>query len=309
MTSPQPPGEPAINWAMSRLADGVPPGSVTLDSATGLREGGNPWLLRGHHGEATLEAILKLEQVADSAGFTTEIAALRLVERHGIAAPRVLGVNDGDGCRAVLETVLPGRSTVPAAATRTRLLAMGRAAAQIQSVALEPTAELPARVRPIPASDFSADRRAGRDHGSPLLSEADALIAALPIPDGPTGLVHGDLWQGNMLWLDDTVSGLIDWDMAGVGHHGIDLSSMRLDAALMFGVEAADPVLTGWEDTTGTAAADLAYWDVVTALNQPGDMAGFAPAIQDQGRTDLTATILNERRDAFLRDGLKRLDG
>lgn len=303
MTAQQHPDPLVLEWAVAQLAYGA-----KLHSATGLREGGNPWLLRVEHGGTTLEAVLKREQVPDSAGFTTELSALRLAERHDIAAPRVLAVYDGDiGVRAVLETVLPGRSSVPVTADRTRLLAMGAAAARIHGVVSAPTVELPLRVRPIPASDFSADRRAGRDHSTPLLAEADQLIAELPVPGGAMGLVHGDLWQGNMLWQDDTVSGLIDWDMAGVGHHGIDLCSLRLDAALMFGVEAAEPVLTGWEDATGTTASDLAYWDVVTASNQPGDMAGFAPAIQDQGRTDLTADILNERRNLFLRDALLRL--
>lgn len=88
---------------------------------------------------------------------------------------------------------------------------------------------------------------------------------------------------------------------------GIDLSSLRLDAALTFGQGAAGPVLEGWEERSGGEAADLAYWDAVAALNMPGDMAGFMPVIHDQGRPDLTANELNTRRDAFLRAALDRL--
>jgi aminoglycoside phosphotransferase (APT) family kinase protein len=105
----------------------------------------------------------------------------------------------------------------------------------------------------------------------------------------------------------DAITGLLDWDMAGVGHPGVDLSSLRLDAALMFGFEAADPVTTAWQDAAGRSADDLPYWDAVAALNQPGDMAAFAPVMHDQGRTDLTAGLLNERRDTFLRGALAAL--
>ena len=49
------------------------------------------------------------------------------------------------------------------------------------------------------------------------------------------------------------------------------------------------------------------HWDAVAALNQPGDIAAFAPVMHDQGRTDLTGPLLNERRDAFLRAALSEM--
>lgn len=301
MATTRRPGTAALDWAKNLIAE-----DARIISATGLREGGNPWLLHIEHTTGTTDAVLKLDQAGDSPGFVTELAALRLAEEHGIAAPRVLGFELHEP-RAVLETLLPGTSTIPAEAGEERLSALGRAAAAIQTVEVQASPDLPARVRPISVSDFSRDRRTGKDHSTPLLAAADELVAGLPVPAAPARLVHGDLWQGNMLWTGDTVSGLIDWDMAGVGHPGIDLSSLRLDAALMFGSEAAAPVLAAWQDATGQTVDDLAYWDAVAALNQPGDMSGFAPVIQDQGRHDLTAAVLNDRRDSFLRDALERL--
>ena len=75
--------------------------------------------VRGRHGSATLalaiagtgivatmpyialqlvgiEAVLKTARHGSSEGFTTEIAALRLAEQHGIAAPRILGLDEHD---------------------------------------------------------------------------------------------------------------------------------------------------------------------------------------------------------------------
>jgi aminoglycoside phosphotransferase (APT) family kinase protein len=289
-----------LDWAAGQVgADAI---AVVV---TGLRQGGNPWLLRISHGGRTSTAILKTSEPGDG----TEVAALRLAERHGIPAPTILGLDEGEatGVRMVLETVVPGRSAIPVVPTPQRLRALGATAALFRAVVTEPTPQLPVRTRPISASDFSQLRRLGSDHTTPLLRAADAYVARLPVPPGPMVLVHGDLWQGNLLFDGDTLTGIVDWDMAGVGHNGLDLSSLRLDAALMFGPDAADPVLAGWESAAGEPAPDLAYWDAVTALNMPGDLAAFAPTIHDQGRPDLTPATLNARRDAFLRAALDRL--
>jgi len=92
------------------------------------------------------------------------------------------------------------------------------------------------------------------------------------------------------------------------GPAGVDLGSLRCDAALYHGLACADDVRRGWEEAAGRAAADVAYWDVVAALSTPPDMGWFVGAIAGQGRPDLTREILVERRDAFLADALRRLD-
>ncbi len=91
------------------------------------------------------------------------------------------------------------------------------------------------------------------------------------------------------------------------GHYGIDLASVRLDAALMFGIDAAAPVLAGWEQSYGGPARDLAHYDVIAGLATPADMTGWVANIAGAGRPDLTADMLVERRDAFLKDALQRL--
>ena len=88
----------------------------------------------------------------------------------------------------------------------------------------------------------------------------------------------------------------------------VDLGSLRCDAAICFGPEAADDVVAGWEEAAGRSAADLAHWDVVAALSTPPDLGWFPGAIAGQGCPDLTRELLVRRRDAFLRAALDRLD-
>jgi aminoglycoside phosphotransferase (APT) family kinase protein len=111
-------------------------------------------------------------------------------------------------------TALAGSSAIPATASRTRLRALGAAAATLHAVATGPRPGLPLRVRPLADVDFAAMRRA--TGSSPLLEAAAERVNQMPMAEGRTGLVHGDLWQGNTLWTGETCVGMVDWDAAGV---------------------------------------------------------------------------------------------
>ncbi len=282
----------------------------------GLREGEGPWLLR-LGGAGGLEAVVlrtgdpELEGLGEQ--FATEAAALVVAGEHGVAAPRLLAADlDGRaaGTLAVLSTVLPGSSRIPVRAGRERLRALGAAAAALHAVPLAPGPGLPLRTRPIADMDFAALRRAHAP--SPLFEAAELAVAqgAGTGPGGGTGLVHGDLWQGNVLLQDDTVTGFVDWDAAGAGHFGVDLGSLRCDAAVFFGERAAAEVLTGWTRASDREAPDpgvVAYWDLVAALSTPPDLAGWLPALTGQGRPELDAVTVTRRRDGFLRSALRQL--
>jgi aminoglycoside phosphotransferase (APT) family kinase protein len=203
-------------------------------------------------------------------------------------------------------TVLAGSSAIPTVASTARLRALGAAAAAIHSVATGPQPDLPRRVRPLADVDFAAERRA--TGSSPLLEAAEERVTKVSTPEDVMVLVHGDLWQGNTVWIGDTFVGTVDWDAAGVGHPGIDLGTLRCDAAILFGLPTAAEILEGWRQATGQAADAMAYWDVVAALTTPTDMAQWLPVAHDHGRVDLDAVTLMDRRDLFLHAALDQLD-
>jgi aminoglycoside phosphotransferase (APT) family kinase protein len=161
---------------------------------------------------------------------------------------------------------------------------------------MAPSKHLPFRPRPIAVDDFAADRRKGRMPTTPLLQAADELITTHGLPPGATAFVHGDVWPGNILWTGDDVAALIDWKTAGVGAPGVDLSGLRNQLAIMFGPDAPDLVLDGWERATGTEARDVAYWDAVAALNTPTELD-----------REYRTTGATDRRDTFLRAALANL--
>jgi hypothetical protein len=83
---------------------------------------------------------------------------------------------------------------------------------------------------------------------NPLLMRAEE-----PITNGPVlasdVFVHGDLGQGNALWIGDVLVGLVDWDCVGAGPAAVDLGSLR--CRICFGIDAAEDVHRGWEDAAG----------------------------------------------------------
>ena len=103
------------------------------------------------------------------------------------------------------------------------------------------------------------------------------------------------------------LTGVVDWDSAGVGPAGIDLGLAALRRGHVVRAAGGRAVLAGYEDVLGRPADDVAYWDVVAALCTPPEVDWFVDAVRDQGRTDLDQPTLLRRRDAFLRAALDRL--
>jgi aminoglycoside phosphotransferase (APT) family kinase protein len=278
-------------------------GPITVER--GLREGGSPWLIRA--GRAS--AVLRVAPSDASKRLATEVTALRLAAKAGLPVPEVLGHDDGTatGFALVLTALLPGSSVIPTSPDARRLREMGAIAARIAAVTPGPGAGLPSRSGPI--DDFPW-ARLRKERGAPaIIMRAEKVVAGTTPEDRRTALTHGDIWVGNTLWDDrGTLTAVLDWDAAGTGSPGIDLGSVRIDAALCYGIETAAEVLSGWEDEAGRTAPDVPYWDLVAALATPPDMAWVAPTIADQGRPDITGDLLNERREAFVQAALNNLD-
>jgi aminoglycoside phosphotransferase (APT) family kinase protein len=289
-----------LRWAVRVAAPGAEVAEVR-----GLRDGGSPWLVRLGRGGRPRGVVLRVGRGNDGAALRTEVAALRLAAEHGLPAPRLLAAELAADPPVVLVEQVAGSSAIPAERPRARLRTLGRVAAALHAVAVAPDPALPRRDRPIASVDFAALRRR---QPRPLLLAAEERVAAAPRSREPGVFVHGDLWQGNALWAGDALAGLVDWDCAGVGPPGVDLGSLRCDAAICFGVEAAGDARDGWEEAAGRPAADVAWWDVVAALSTPPDMGWFPGALAGQGRPDLDRELLIGRRDAFLEAALGRLD-
>jgi Ser/Thr protein kinase RdoA (MazF antagonist) len=303
------PSKDALGWAAKTVA--ARGRVVRIKDLSQSPSANGPWWLDIDDGNSVpLSVVLHLGDMQDDAArrhFATQIAALELAERHSLAAPRVVAVDlDGTSCRqpALIETALPGSSRIPVHPTASRLRALGRAAGTIHAIAVEPTSELPLRVRSLDELDFASLAVPGTS--AELFATARSAVAEASPPSEPHVFIHGDLWQGNTLWEGSGHCGTLDWDFAGVGPAGVDLGSLRCDVAVMYGEEAADEVMVGWEESHPTQALDVAWWDLVACMSTPPDMAMWLPNFHHQGRVDLDIDTVTKRRDAFLAAALDR---
>jgi aminoglycoside phosphotransferase len=282
-------------WAIEGLAPGG-----SLVSARGLRAGGAPWLLRAQGADGgEVGGVLRVGPTGAPDDIRVEAAALRFAGANNLAAPKVLGIRDDTDPALLLIERIPGRSDIPLERSSARLRALGAFAARM--AVLEPPRDFVPRTRAISGVDFAALRREAAPQ--PLLQRAESIVDG-HTPSSRMGLVHGDMWQGNSMWVGDDLVAIIDWDCAGRGPAGIDLGSVRLDAAMCFGVGAEDDVLAGWRGVAG-AASDLPYWDLVAVLSTPPELGWFVDATRAQGRPDLTQDTMRDRRDQFLENAMR----
>ncbi len=329
------PPESHLEWAASALGQ-----NTEIRSVEGLHEGSSPWRLVVD-GANVRAVILRVAGWIPHHAITTAAAALRVAENHDLATTRLIAADlDGrvTGVSATLETALPSGEP-PHLASKQWLQEAGAAIARVHAVRLDPTPDLPFRVRHTPGDHHPMERRWANLYrasepskrsavaqalseltgwrleqaeqmmqstiSSPLMQVAEDRILAMDRPDAECVFVHGDVWDGNMLWNDGTYV-LIDWKSAGVGDPGVDLGNLRLQMAIKYGLEGAEQVLQGWQSEAGRPPSNLAYWDVVAALHTPTVLA-HGLALDDQGKMR-EPHAETERRDEFLCTALDQLE-
>lgn len=93
------------------------------------------------------------------------------------------------------------------------------------------------------------------------------LEAAWPPPQrNRSVLLHGDYWPGNILWRNEQIVAVIDWEDAAVGDPLADVANSRLEVLWAFGVEAMQRFTQEYQALTGFDATNLPYWDLCAAV-------------------------------------------
>ena len=209
-------------------------------------------------------AFMKTLTHAPEGFFEAEAAGLRwLGEAGGVRVPEVLAVEPD--C-LILSWVEPGKLTTEAAGDFGRALATTHAAGAptygLDRDGFIGRLPLPNRSAPTWAEFYATKRvlpylKLARDRGFVDEQQAAAIEGVVGrigdlVPAEPPSRLHGDLWNGNVLWGTDGVVTMVD-PAAYAGHREMDLAMLalfglpHLQRALDAYAEAA-PLAEGWED-------------------------------------------------------------
>ena len=234
-----------------------------------------------------------------------EFHALRLLQADGIPVPPPLLLDaDGGllGLPGIVTEFLPGKQIEPP----TEAARWGEMAAS--------NARMLARIHQTPFSD--ADK--------PFLMNDDVEVAWFikegMIPDymredadGETvwhlindhwhqrqlatpRFQHTDYWSGNILWLGDEISAVVDWEEAGYGDPAGDVAYARMEYFLEGLPEAADRFLQVYRAETGWALPNLSISELAASVRPMTDPTGW-----------FTRPHMETRYRQFIADAKRRL--
>jgi aminoglycoside phosphotransferase (APT) family kinase protein len=98
-------------------------------------------------------------------------------------------------------------------------------------------------------------------------------------------VLHGDYWPGNVLWRDDNLVGVIDWEDAAAGDPLADLANTRMELTMAFGASVAIEFTERYcQLMPGLDTAALSHWDLYAALRHAGRMDEWGMTAADKDR-------------------------
>ena len=228
-----------------------------------------------------------------------EALACRLLASSALPVPRLVA-SDVDGATAGgpanLMTWRPGRVRLdrlePAAMTALARLAV--------AVHRQP---VPAEHQP-PTFSFRGPAEPevpGWARWPGLWKQAIDLWAAGP-PPTPYGLLHRDFHLGNILWQDDTVTGLIDWAETSWGPPDLDVAHLCSDFAMLHTATDVETFRAAYVRQGGQLDPDpdaARFWVVSDILGFLPDPAHILAAVASS-RPDLTSGIIRRGLEDLL---------
>ncbi len=200
-------------------------------------------------------AFLKSLTQAPPHFFEREAAGLRWLAEvdDGVSTPDVLAVDSDCLILGWVETTRPGQDAASAfgrALARTHLAGAPVWGADADGY----IGRLPLANEPLPTwAEFYVERRitpylrVARDKGlvapadAELIERAAARVAEI-VPDEPAARLHGDLWNGNVLWGQEDRVVVIDPAAYG-GHREVDLAMLTL-----FGLPQLPHVMAAYDE-------------------------------------------------------------
>jgi aminoglycoside phosphotransferase (APT) family kinase protein len=103
-----------------------------------------------------------------------------------------------------------------------------------------------------------------------------SLLDGMPTAwQGPSALLHGDFWPGNLLWRDGALVAILDWEDASLGDPLSDLAGCRIEMLWKYGRGARDRFTARYAGIRDVDPWRLALWDLFVGLAAMHFMANW----------------------------------
>jgi len=198
-----------------------------------------------------------------------EFALLEVLAAEGLPVPRPRGHDDSGTALPtpfVLTDFVEGSNEVPEERRPAACATMAAALARLHRFAADdPRFAFLARRDPLCRRELATERAAPEDR------EVEAAIRERlrphwPPPQTEAVLLHGDFWPGNLLWQQERLAAVVDWEDACLGDPLVDLGPARLELLWAWGRDAQETFTARYRALTGRPLALLPLFDLWTAL-------------------------------------------
>jgi len=177
---------------------------------------------------------LRLNEGKSDADVEFEAAVICFLEAAGYPAARLLLSVDGSchvrvrGRQAMVFAFVPGEEVAREAVGVEHVRRIGEQLGRLHALApgfaaSRPNPYGPERVAPW-IDELEPDGGGDDAVRAALPMLHDELEQSRPLPPAPRGLVHGDLFVDNVLWVGDEVSAVLDWEMSCIEAFAYDLA-------------------------------------------------------------------------------------
>ena len=112
----------------------------------------------------------------------------------------------------------------------------------------------------------------------PNISEWSALRSRLSLKKASRVnevLLHGDFWPGNILWNNQKLAAVIDWEDSSIGNIAADLACSRLEIMSMYGEAAMHAFTENYLAESARNVLDLPLWEVYSGFAALASMADW----------------------------------
>jgi aminoglycoside phosphotransferase (APT) family kinase protein len=118
---------------------------------------------------------------------------------------------------------------------------------------------------------------------------------------------HGDFWPGNMVWKNDELAAVIDWEEASIGDPLFDVAITRLDTLWAYGADAMDLFTAVYQSKMDLDYSHLPWWDLRVSLRPMSNIAVWATSFPPLGRPEVTAETMSADHRWFVDSAIEKL--